>query len=64
LKEVGSLSTRYMKKSSLKSLAVFVFLLLLSSISVGGEELDEEISEAEGIEEESKGTLDLKERGF
>jgi len=35
-------------------------LLLFGSISACGVELDEGISEAEGMEEESEGTLDLK----
>jgi len=35
-------------------------LLLVGSMSVGGVELDEGISEAEGIQEGLEGTLDLK----
>ena len=64
LKEVGSLSTIYVQKSSPKNVRILVILLLLSSASVVGAELEEEILEVEGVQEGSLGILNLKRKMF
>ena len=55
---------KMVKKSSPKDVRVLVILLLLSSESVTGAELEEGISEIEGVQEGSLGILNLKGKMF
>ena len=62
LKELGSPSIRWVKKSSLKDVIVLVLLLLLGSESTVRVELEEGISEIERVIEGSLRILDLREK--
>jgi len=64
LKELGSPSTRWVKKPSLNNIRVIVFLLLPGSESVAKAEQEQEISKAEGEQEGSLGIQNLKEKMF